>query len=311
MNTEHIITGKNNPHVYPDLEIWGFPIALYLFLGGLAAGILFFTALQFVRTGGKVSNSMVKSSWLAPAALIIGLLALFADLHNKLYFWRLYTTISLESPMSCGAWKLLIITPLSMIWTMALMEKREYEGKFLGMISDLQRWSKRYIKVIALLLLVFSVILGVYTGILLSAFNARPLWNSEALAMLFLVSGLSTGVVLILWISRRKAEIHYYRKVDAFLILLELLLIVYFFMGLITGPNASVEAAQLFLGGSYTLPFWALVVGIGLIIPLSLEVLEMTGKKLPHYIVPALVLAGGLIFRIIMVHAGQVSSFTI
>ena len=29
MNTEHIISGKNNPHVYPDLEIWGFPIALY------------------------------------------------------------------------------------------------------------------------------------------------------------------------------------------------------------------------------------------------------------------------------------------
>ncbi|MEJ2006225.1 MAG: hypothetical protein P8X57_14965, partial [Cyclobacteriaceae bacterium] len=63
----------------------------------------------------------------------------------------------------------------------------------------------------------------------------------EALAMLFLVSGMSTGVVLILWISRKRDEINYYRKVDAVLIVLELLLIVYFFMGLISGPEAAVD----------------------------------------------------------------------
>lgn len=311
MNSELIISGKNNPHVYPDLEIWGFPIALYLFLGGLAAGILFFTAFQFVRTGGKISEAMMKVSWLAPAALIVGLIALFIDLHNKLYFWRLYTTISLESPMSWGAWTLLIITPLSFIWVLALMDKTDFMDKDFGLIRSLQRWSKRYIKAIALSLMILSVILGVYTGILLSAFNARPLWNSEALAMLFLVSGLSTGVVLFLLLSKSKSEINYYRKVDAALIILELLLIVYFFMGLITGPNAAVESAGLFFGGAFTLSFWTLVVGLGLLIPLIIEFSEMAGRKVPHYIVPVLVLAGGLIFRIIIVHAGQVSSFAI
>lgn len=32
---------------------------------------------------------------LTPIALALGLIALFLDLHHKLYFWRLYTTIRL------------------------------------------------------------------------------------------------------------------------------------------------------------------------------------------------------------------------
>ena len=41
-------SGRNLPNIDPSLHIWHWPISLYLFLGGLAAGILFFAALFFI-----------------------------------------------------------------------------------------------------------------------------------------------------------------------------------------------------------------------------------------------------------------------
>ena len=48
MNEELIISGRENLMVDPQLHIWHWPIPLYLFLGGLAAGVLFFAALYYL-----------------------------------------------------------------------------------------------------------------------------------------------------------------------------------------------------------------------------------------------------------------------
>jgi formate-dependent nitrite reductase membrane component NrfD len=41
MKEELIVSGRMNPGIDPYLHIWHWQIPLYLFLGGLAAGILF------------------------------------------------------------------------------------------------------------------------------------------------------------------------------------------------------------------------------------------------------------------------------
>ncbi len=162
----------------------------------------------------------------------------------------------------------------------------------------------------AWLILILSIVLGIYTGILLSAFNARPLWNTSILGVLFLVSGMSTAAVLIQWISRDKKEQNTFRFLDIGLIGLELFLIIHLIMGLLAGPEVQVNAAKLLLSGPYAYSFWLLVVLIGLLIPAILEILELKGRQIPVYIVPTLVLIGGLLFRIIIVNAGQISSYT-
>ena len=53
MNEELIISGRDNLAVDPHLHIWHWPIPLYLFLGGLAAGVLFFAALYYLNGQGK------------------------------------------------------------------------------------------------------------------------------------------------------------------------------------------------------------------------------------------------------------------
>src|SRR5512133_1939537 len=118
MKEELLVSGRMNNLVDPHLNIWHWQIPLYLFLGGFAAGILFFAALYFIRgEENEYSTAVKKAPLLTPFLLIIGLAALFFDLRHKLYFWQLYVNIKLQSPMSWGAWTLMVITPVSFIWS--------------------------------------------------------------------------------------------------------------------------------------------------------------------------------------------------
>ena len=78
-------------------------------------------------------------------------------------------------------------------------------------------------------------------------------------------------------------------------------------MGLLASTQVHIEAAELFLGGEYTSAFWVLVVGLGLILPLLIEIMELRGFHVPVIIPSLLVLLGGLILRFIVVDAGQTS----
>jgi len=311
MDEELIISGRNIPHIDPQLEIWEWQIPVYLFLGGLAAGVLFFASLYYILGKEKEMPTTVRwASFIAAPALVIGMFALFLDLKHKLFFWKLYTTIKLDSPMSWGAWTLLVITPLAIIWSASYM--KELNPKWDWKYSWLDKLEQPVIdnrKSIAWILIIFATILGIYTGILLSAFNARPLWNTSVLGILFLTSGLSTGAAMIMWMSKDSNERKIISRIDLLLIGIELILIIHLFMGLLAGPQVQVNAANLFLGGPFTIIFWLLVVCMGMILPAILEILELRGKNIPVFIPSLLILAGGLIFRFIMVEAGQVSGY--
>ncbi|MBL7970633.1 MAG: polysulfide reductase NrfD, partial [Prolixibacteraceae bacterium] len=292
MREEIITSGRMNPHIDPHLEIWHWQIPLYLFLGGLAAGILFFAALYTIMgKEDKYPGAVRRAPILVPFLLIIGLLALFIDLRHKLFFWQLYTTIRLESPMSWGAWTLLAITPLSMVW--AALHIREFFPKWdwkYPILKNTEELLLSYKTHLAWIIIVFSVILGIYTGILFSAFNARPLWNTSILGPLFLTSGLSAGAATIILFARSKKERILFAKIDLLLIAIELFLIIHMFMGFNASTQVQIDAAQLFLGGSYTAPFWIFVVVIGMIIPAILEIMELRHIRIPVIIPVVMVL---------------------
>jgi formate-dependent nitrite reductase membrane component NrfD len=309
MNEIEITSGRMNPHIDPHLTIWGWEIPLYLFIGGLVAGILFFSTLFYIRGKSEIYSTTVKKvSLLAGPLLVLGLAALFLDLSHKLYVWRFYTTIRWESPMSWGSWTLLVITPLSFLWSMIWIDDIWPSFKWpLPWLTKFVDYLKKYKMQIAWSLLIGSIILGLYTGILLSAFNARPFWNSAILGPLFLVSGLSTGAASIILVSKSKEEKKLFSKIDIALIGLEIFLIIHLFMGFLASTQVHIDAAGLFLGGEYTATFWVLVVGLGLILPVSIETLELRGYRIPTAIPALLVLIGGLILRFIVVDAGQTS----
>ena len=176
-------------------------------------------------------------------------------------------------------------------------------------LNTFEKFVISYRKVLAWFLLLLAVVLGIYTGILLSAFNARPLWNTSILGPLFLTSGLSTGAATIMWMSKDHAERKLFSKLDLILIGIELFFIIHMFMGFLASSQVQIEAAHLFLGGEFTVSFWVFVIILGLIFPAAMETLELFGYKVPAAIPALLVLFGGLMFRLIMVEAGQITRF--
>lgn len=311
MQEEIFISGRNIPNIDPYLQIWHWPISVYLFLGGLAAGILFFSSVITVMGKDKEYEGAVKYATLVPpVALSLGLLALVYDLTHPLYTYQLYTTIRLESPMSWGAWVLLVTTPLSFLWVLSYYSDFvKNPSKRIGFLTKLEGIITPYRKHMAYALIPLSIILGVYTGILLSAFNARPLWNNAILGPLFLTSGLSTGAATIILLSRSTAERHLFTRIDLALIVLELGLIVHMIMGMYAGSQVQLEAMQLLVGGEFTLMFFGFVIILGLLVPAMIELMEILGRKIPAVVPALLILLGGLIFRFVMVEAGQITRY--
>jgi protein NrfD len=311
MREEIFASGRNIPNIDPYLHIWHWQIPVYLFLGGLAAGILFFAAYYTITGRDKEMPATVKwATFVVPFALVLGLVALFLDLKHKLYFWQLYTTIRIESPMSWGAWVLMLVTPISFIWVASYLKELipGWSWKY-AFLDKLEAVVIKNRKGLAWAMIILSVILGIYTGILLSAFNARPLWNTSILGPLFLVSGLSTGAATIMWLSKDPKERKMMSRIDLILIGIELFLITHLFMGFLASSQVQIDAANLFLGGQFTVSLWVFVIILGLIVPAMLEILELRGHHIPVAIPAALILFGGLMFRFIMVEAGQITRY--
>jgi formate-dependent nitrite reductase membrane component NrfD len=305
------ISGRDIPNIDPFLNIWHWQIPIYLYLGGLAAGILFFAGIFTILGKEKEMATTVKwAPFLVPGALVIGLLMLFLDLKHQLFFWRLYLTVRLESPMSWGAWVLMFITPLSFIWAATYIKELipGWTWKS-GLLNRLEKIAIDNRKIMAWAFIGLATILGIYTGILLSAFNARPLWNNSILGPLFLVSGLSTGTAVIMWMTKSHYERKIMSQIDLVLIILELFFITHMIMGMLAGSTVQIAAADLFLGGHFTVSFWVFVIMLGLVFPAVMEILELAGYKIPVAVPAALILFGGLVFRFIMVEAGQITRY--
>jgi len=324
MNEIIITTGKAMHTAGKALDIWRWEVPVYLFLGGITAGILIFAAYMIIKNKGEdypVSTYRIMVG--APIAISLGMVFLFLDLSHKLYVWRFYTSFQVTSPMSWGAWILLLVYPFSIFLVLGTFRKgfpeiykwiitKVTESKLGAHVSKLEwvfDFTEKYRVLVAKMTIPIGVILGIYTGILLNSLVARPFWNSAIMGPLFLVSGASTGAAIIILFSKNHKEREFFSKIDLGLIGLELVLIVLFILGMVTSTAVSQNAIKLILGGPLTAVFWSIVVVMGLSVPAILEILELKGKEIPVYISAGLVLVGGLALRFIITEAGQISSW--
>ena len=325
---QELTTTRANALIDPTLHVWHAEIPAYLFLGGLVAGIMVLSAALLLRDPwGERSRALALLPWAAPILLSVGMLFLWLDLENRWNVLRFYLVLRPTSPMSWGAWILLAIYPASILlaWRttpdelracpMSRLAKRIGASRLGARLEDgatrLTGWTFARTRAIAVANLVLGAALGVYTGILLSALGARPLWSSALLGPLFLVSGLSTGAAFMLLAGLRTHERVRLARIDAGLIVLELLLIGLWLTGLLAGGAASRSAAWLVLGGPYTAAFWTLVVAAGLLTPLAAEWLELRHRVAPGRLAALLVLAGGFALRWILVAAGQHAAWAV
>jgi formate-dependent nitrite reductase membrane component NrfD len=308
--TQEITTTRDNPLIDPVLHVWHAEVAVYLFLGGLVAGLMVITGLWLLRPSHARSRALGLVPWAAPLLLSVGMFFLWLDLEHPFNAFRFYLAFRPTSPMSWGAWILLAIYPASVLlaWITTPPDMRSGVvarlplGRHVARIGD---WASRRTRTIAITNVVLGAALGIYTGVLLGTLQARPLWNSAVLGPLFLVSGLSTSVAFLLLYRLDASERITLGRTDMALIAVELALIAIWLIGLASGGAATRAAATVLLGGPYTAAFWTLVVVLGLLVPLAGEWLEHRHGLVPGRFAAVLVLIGGFALRWIIVYAGQ------
>jgi len=312
---QELTTTRTNHSIDPVLHIWHGEIPLYLFLGGVVAGIMILTGLWFLlRPTTQRSTTLSLIPLASPVLLSVGMFFLWLDLEHPLNAWRFYLTFKVGSPMSWGAWILLLIYPAAILlaWVGSPTATRQRWLDRLSAVPQLGRlsdWASTNVRYVALANVVMGTALGIYTGVLLGTMAARPLWNSAILGPLFLVSGLSTGVAFILLYRVADSERVLLSKLDMGLITAEIALIALWLITLASGGAAARSAVAMFFGGPYTAAFWTLVVALGLIAPLVAEIIEHRHKVVPGRVTAVLVLIGGFALRCIVVFAGQHSGW--
>jgi len=315
MVEEVLVTARFNAKVDPSLSIWSWEIAVYLFLGGLTAGIMCFAAWAVLAEKDKaLPFAHDRFALWAPIVLSLGMTTLFLDLEHKLHVFRFYTSFQPTSPMSWGAWILVLVYPLMVLQVLSTL-RRGYPllagwTERLPFGAGLLDACERLRRPIACWIVPLGIGLGIYTGVLLSAFSARPFWNTGVLGPLFLVSGLSTAAALAIIGTRHAGEKHFFVCIDLTLISVELMLVALLLISLGSGPEQQLAAVHMVMGGAYTVPFWLWFVLPGLLIPFVLETFERRGLRGFTLISPLLVLYGGFMLRYLTVELGQFSSWT-
>ncbi len=300
---------RHNPLVDPFLHVWSWQIPVYLFLGGWVAGMMIVVGVFLYR--GRHEQPSCVCQVLPALSLVLltaGMLALFLDLEHKFYVWRLYTTFRRASPMSWGAWILLLVYPaLAAAWLVRPPEPVRDLWPPIDRAATAIDARVGALRAIAALNIGLGVALGVYTGVLLSGLGARPFWSSALLGPLFLLSGLSSAAAFTHLVARDADERALLTRADNIFLGLELFAVALFLIGLMNASQAHAEAARLVLGGPFTAIFWVGVIGFGIVIPLAIQVLTATRRIAHAPIAPLFVLGGGLLLRFVFVLAGQAS----
>lgn len=273
---------------------WGWPIVVYLFLGGVGAGA-YLTSYGADRGIFANSPSLKRTGYLLSApCIIIGCMLLYFDLG-----------IAFTEPI--GVLRMFLNPTSVMTWGIYILSL----FNIIGMATAYFTYKKQEIPVVISsigALLAFAT--AIYTGVLLMAVQGVPFWNTFVLPALFVVSALSTGMAACSLLSHyldesKIVEDKRFLKTHMGLMGVELLLLILLLAPALTGSmgTAATKSAQKVLSGSLAIPFWVLCIGGGLLFPIARYFSPgfIFGEQKGIIVSNAAVLIGGLAVRAIVV----------
>jgi protein NrfD len=272
---------------------WGWWIVLYFFVGGVTGGVYF--AAAWLDLFGDASDrvAMRLGHILAFPLVVVSSLFLIVDLGQPLRFWHMLfqsehfpePILKPYSPMSLGSVILFVFAVASFL-------------SFVDAVLGKNRWFHATGNPIGTVLSVLGALGGLalagYTGVVLNVTN-EPVWgNSPWIGALFLFSGVSTGIALLLLLARRVPRTTFEKlsEADTYLMVFELITLVVFLATL-----GAVGARFIF--GTPTLILFAIVIIIGLLLPLALHWRPTLagGLRSATMLSALLVLIGGFVLR--------------
>ncbi len=299
-----------------DPLIWHWVIAVYLFLAGLSAGsILIGIGLRWtdknIYNGDEETPILKAAALIAPLAICAGLGCLVLDLTKPFSFWIILIRYNFSSVMALGVIALLIYTPLAFGYALIVFRN---ELSCFPQLTPITKILMGFRKVLEIFLFGMAIVVGIYTGFLLSAMNSYPMLNTAVLPALFLFSALSAGsaannLVSISFFHGRVEDdqSEAMHRLEFPVISLEILFLFLIFVGLYYQGGAAVEAIASLVTGVWATVFWVGVVLVGFGIPLLAMILPASVKHSRGLaiIVACCSLSGVLALRHFIIYAGQ------
>jgi protein NrfD len=300
-----------NPFV-ADPE-WGWWIIGYFFLGGIAAGA-YFTSAIIDLSGRPEDKGLARIGYfIALPLIVVCAVFLTLDLHRPERFWHMmfksevvHDAFAQGWPTTAAGWKEMASAPIVKYWSP--MSVGSWALTVFGLCSTfsllgsiwpngrLERWFRRSWFGVGVTAIGCGVgfFVAAYTGALLTATN-QPVWSDSVwIAPLFLTSAASTGIATILLIAHwRKVDLgplERLGRVDSWALRLELAFFLVFLgsLGMYLLSVLSVANGILFVFGTLI---------IGIVAPLVLQWRGAASGQ--HRFVSAAILAllGGFILR--------------
>ena len=287
---------------------WKWAVVLYLFLGGIA-GASYAIASVAELVGGRDGKRIARTGrYLSFAALLPSPLLLIYDLGRPERFLYMLRVLKIRSPMSVGVWTLALFSAFSTTSALIQAAQDGLLGRDRAMTRLLRAFPARTIAAVGS---VPGFFLAGYTGVLLAA-TAVPLWTKNHLLLppLFVASATSNAaaaIALILASSRGSSQrtLNRLQRLGGIAALAELALL------LAMRRNSGPVIARPIEGGRLGQIHHYGVVGTGILAPLVLQVIAtMRGvhARTATMLASALTLAGGLLFRYVIVFAGHASA---
>ncbi len=283
---------------------WGAYIAIYLFLGGVAAGCFTSAALLDLYGKDKYREPVKWGAYWSWVLMAVGIALLVIDLGRPERAFNPILHPNLLSPMGGGSLIINVFMILALIyWLIYTRIPRMILGRDLTVL----RLPVIYLGCI------FAFMTGAYTGILLS-YGSPPMWATSSLGILFLASALATGyaLFLLIWaIVDRKSfeELHpSLGRIEAILGTLELLALLQYTSVI----PLKYKVALLGMRNPYSAVFMSVFVLLGILIGEIGLPLFMTkprkGLLALLCLSVALVLIGGFVLRYVVIYLGQITA---
>jgi formate-dependent nitrite reductase membrane component NrfD len=288
---------------FTEAPHWRWLIVLYFFIGGLAGGCYFLAAMLDLA-GRPADRALARLGYLVafPAVVVCGVL-LTIDLGRPERFWHMLVQsetwrpmLKLYSPMSIGAWGLLVFGVFSGLSFLGALGEAEHRRRLSAL-----RPPRLLGTIVAVLGGLAAFFLASYTGVLLAVTN-RPIWaDTTLLGAVFVVSSASTSIALLLLLGSRRAllagGLRALQRFDTVVLLLELLALIALVvsLGSLARVWLSAWGVLLVLG----------VVGLGIVLPLLLHRRAASPFGRAARAAAVLVLVGGFLLRVVIVLASE------
>jgi protein NrfD len=302
----------------PTYPVWDWRVALDLFFGGIGVGAFLIAVLVDWRYAGKYRRICHTAAVAAPVFVTLGLLFLMLKMGRPMALFYTFTTVAPTSPLWWGG----IFQTLFILGAIYYALQWQMSDANVAFRRKLGWW-----------LLPLAVIVGAYHGFLLSVLRARPLWNTGPTVVAAVLGFLTTGMAAVLlihllrmklahrleqkdWVSEFLTDIREMRLLLGAALLAQLFTFFIWWISLLFGPQGAQDALAA-ANAAYGSLFWGIGIGAGLVLPLLIggyavlrgERLSVSMEVNTIWVTSALILVGGIVYRMAVVLGGQAAPF--